>query len=42
MFVADQYDFTGNPLVTPTECQDATIALYAATLGESSTASCIR
>jgi para-nitrobenzyl esterase len=33
IFVADQYDFTGNPLVTPTQYQDATIALYGSTLG---------
>ena len=33
IFVADQYDFAGNPLVTPTHYQDATIALWGPTLG---------
>ncbi|MBV8135978.1 MAG: carboxylesterase family protein [Deltaproteobacteria bacterium] len=33
IFVADQYDFAGNPLVTPTQYQDATVALMGPTLG---------
>jgi para-nitrobenzyl esterase len=33
IFVADQYDFAGNPLLTPTQYQDATVALYGPILG---------
>jgi para-nitrobenzyl esterase len=33
IFVADQYDFTGNPLVTRTQYRDATVALWGPTLG---------
>ena len=42
IFVADQYDFKDTPLVTPTDYQDATVALWGPTLGKLFTASDIR